>query len=194
MPDSQLWESRPPTGKARTFFRIVAYASFAMIVVVLGYAVYSLLTQGIGVIGSNLVDLEFPPPSISPVYAKPITILYAASLAFMYAELELIRGRAGRVSFGALRVFKFLAFFAASIAFFELAYNLIFWSAELAAQAVLGHLNPDTIANPFPDLKHPINVVFASKTAAAVLIAGVYVFYYISRIQDAVGSNSPASA
>jgi hypothetical protein len=179
-----VWESRPPTGKAKTFFRIVAYVSFAMIVAVLSYAVYSLLTQGIGVIGSNLVDVEFPPPSISPIYAKPITILYAASLAFMYAELELIRGRAGRVSFGALRVFKFFAFFAASIAFFELAYNLIFWSGELAAQAVLGHLNPDTIANPFPDLQHPINVVFASKTAAAVLIAGVYIFYYISKIQD----------
>jgi hypothetical protein len=182
---------QPPTGKAKTFFRIVAYVSFAIMMAVFGYAVISLLTQGVGIIGSNLVNVEFPPPSIFPIYAKPITILYVATLTFMYAELELMRGRAARISHESLRVYKFLSFFSATIAFFELAYNLIFWSGGIAAQAVLGHLNPDAIANPYPDLLHPINVVFASKIAAVFLIAGVYVFYYISKIEDARDSLSP---
>lgn len=172
------------TGRARTFFRVVAYVSFGIVVVIMVYWLVTVLTQGIGVIGSSLVDVEIPPPSLFPIYAKPITLLYAASLTFMYSELELIRERALKLANGTVQVFKFLAFFAASIAFFELAYNLIFWSGELAAQAVLGHLNPDTIANPFPDLAHPINVVFASKLAAVALIAGVYIFYYLSKIQD----------
>jgi hypothetical protein len=176
---------RAPAGRARTFFRVLAYVSFAIMMAVLVYTVYTLVTQGIGVIGANLVDVEFPPPSVFPIYAKPITILYVAVLVFMYSELELIKERAARVSDGALSVYKFLAFFSTVIAFFELAYNLIFWSGEIAAQAVLGHLNPDAISNPYPDLTHPINVVFASKIAAVVFIVGVYVFYYISKIQDA---------
>lgn len=177
-------EAYSVTGKARTFFRVMAYLSFGVIVIILAYAAFSILTQGIGVVGTNLVDVEFPPPTIFPIYAKPITLLYASSLVFMYAELELIRDRVRRLSGGAVQVYKFAAFFVAGIAFFELAYNLVFWSGEVGAQAVLGHLNPDTIANPFPDLRHPINVVFASKVAAAVLIAGVYIFYYLSKIQD----------
>jgi len=188
-----MGSERAPTGRAKTFFRVLAYASFAIMMAVLVYTVVSLLTQGIGVIGSNLVDVEFPPPSIFPIYAKPITILYASVLVFMYSELELIRDRAARVSDGALQFYKFWAFFSAAIAFFELAYNLIFWSGGLAAQAILGHLNPDAISNPYPDLIHPINVVFASKIAAVFFIAGVYVFYYISKIQDVKDSLPSAS-
>jgi hypothetical protein len=172
------------TGNARIFFRVIAYISFVVIVSVLTFATVSLVTQGIGIVGSNLVEVEFPPPSISPIYAKPITWLYAASLVFMYSELELVKEKVAKLQYGTLEVCKFVAFFAAGIAFFELAYNLIFWGGELAAQAVLGHLNPDTIANPFPDLKHPINVVFASKVSAWVLIAGVYIFHYVSKIKD----------
>jgi len=158
----------------------MAYLSLAAIVIVLGFAAYSFLTQGIGVVGSSLVEVEFPPPSISPIYAKPITILYASSLVLLYTGLELVGDRVQRLPDGTLHLIKFVAFIMAAVAFYELAYNLIFWSGELAGEAVLGHLNPDTIANPFPDLTHPINVVFATKTAAAVLVAGVYVFYYLS--------------
>ena len=174
----------PVSGNARTFLRVMAYGSFAIIVVILGYAIVSLITEGIGVVGSSLVEVEFPPPSLFPIYLKPITLLYACCLVFMYSELELVRDRVRRLPDGAVHVIKFLAFFAAAIAFFELAYNLIFWGGVLAAQAVLGHLSPDTIANPFPDLTHPINVVFATKVAAAVLIASVYLFYYLSKVQD----------
>jgi len=184
---------RAPAGRARTFFRVLAYVSFAIMMAILAYTIVSLFTQGIGVIGANLVDVEFPPPSVFPIYAKPITILYAAVLVFMFSELELIRDRAARVSDGALSVYKFFAFFSATISFFELAYNLIFWSGGLAAQAILGHLNPDAIANPYPDLIHPINVVFASKIAAVFFIAGIYVFYYISKIQDMRDSLPPAN-
>jgi len=179
---------RSPTGRARTFFLVLAYVSFATMMAILAYTVFTLVVYGVGVIGSNLVDVEFPPPSMFPVYAKPITILYVAVLVFMYTELELIGDRAQRVSPGALQTYKFFAFFSAAIAFFELAYNLIFWSGGIAAQAVLGHLNPDAIANPYPDLIHPINVVFATKIAAVFLIVGVYVFWYISKIQDAQDS------
>ena len=164
---------------------MVACASFVVMGAILVYALISLVMEGIGVIGSSLVDVELPNPYISPVYAKPITLLYAAALIFMYTELELIRERVVKLQDGTVHVFRLLAFFAAVVAFFELAYNLIFWGGEIAAESVLGHLNPDTIANYYPDLTHPINLVFATKIAAAVLIAGVYVFYYLTRVQDA---------
>ena len=174
----------PIRGKAKTFFRVMAAGSLAIIVAILGYATYSLLTQGIGVVGSSLVDVEFPPPSLFPVYAKPITLLYVCCLVFMYSELELVRDRAVKLQDGTIHVLRFLSFAVGAVAVFELAYNLIFWGGVLAAQAVLGHLSPDTIANPFPDLTHPINAVFATKVAAAVMIAAVYAFYYLTRVQD----------
>lgn len=174
----------PIDGKARFVFRSLAYLSLAAITVVLIYATYSLLTKGVGVIGSSLVDVEFPPPSLFPIYAKPITILYVSSLVLLYTVLELSRERVRLMSNGTVHVFKLVAFSVGAVAVFELAYNLIFWSGVLAAQAVLGHLNPDTIANPFPDLAHPINVVFATKVASALLIGAAYVFYYLSRVQE----------
>lgn len=174
----------PLTGRTRTIFRAVAYSSLAMILVLLVYALYSLLTQGIGVIGSSLVEVELPPPSLSPIYAKPITLLYIGSLLLLYTGLELGRDRVSRLPDGGIQLLKLAAFGVGAVAFFELAYNLVFWTGVLSAQAVLGHLNPDTIANPFPDLTHPINVVFASKTAAAALLGAAYSFYFLSQVQN----------
>ena len=92
-------------------------------------AVYSLLTQGIGVIGSSLVDIEFPPSWVSPIHAKPITLLYASSLILLYTTLELSRGRVGRFSDGVIHLLKLAAFGVGAVALFELAYNLVFWGA-----------------------------------------------------------------
>jgi hypothetical protein len=166
-------------------------------VAVIAYAVKSSLSQSISIVGENLVDIEFPNPNTSPIYLKPITYLYIASLIFMYTELELNKERIKRLPDWAISSSKFIAFLIAVTFFFELAYNLVYWSGELAAQAVLGHLNPDAIVNYFPEAAHPWNVVFASKLWTVFLITGVYVFYYLSKIQDsrakAAIAISPAS-
>lgn len=164
-------------------FRILAYLSVAIILIVVGYALYSILTQGLGIIGQNLVTVEFPPPSVSPLYMKPITYLYFASLVLLYTGLELNRERIKRTPSHIISLSKFFCFFVAVVFFFELAYNLVFWGGEIAAGAVLGHLDPDTILNPFPELQHPVNVVFAAKLFTVFLISGVYGFYFLTGIE-----------
>ena len=173
----------PIAGKTRAFFILVAYISLAMIVAIMAYALYSFVTDGIGIIGSSLVQVEFPPWTFIPVHAKPITLLYAASLVLLYTTLELSWERTRKFSTGTLHLLKLAAFGVGSVAFFELVYNAVFWGSIIAAQAILGHLNPDTVANPFPDLPHPINSVFASKVSAATLIGSIYVYHYFTKVQ-----------
>jgi hypothetical protein len=168
----------------RKIFKIFAIASFVVMAIVLGYAVISSLTQNITIVGQNFVDVEFPPPSISPIYLKPITYLYISSLVFVYTMLELNKEKIRRLPDWVINVSRFFAFLVMVVFFFELAYNLVFWGGEIAAQAVLGHLNPDIIVNPFPELTHPWNVVFASKLWTVFLIAGAYVFYFLGKIQS----------
>ena len=69
--------------------RIVAYVSFGIIAVVVVFAILSSLTQRLDIVGYNLVNVEWPPSNLFPLYLKPITWLYMGALAFMYSELEL---------------------------------------------------------------------------------------------------------
>jgi hypothetical protein len=177
----------PLDKRTRMIFKFFAIASLVVMAIVLGYALISSLTQNITIVGENFVDVEFPPPSISPIYLKPITYLYVASLVFIYTTLELYRERIRNLPDWVVSVSRFFAFMVMVVFFFELAYNLVFWGGEIAAQAVLGHLNPDVIVNPFPELTHPWNVVFASKLWTVFLLAGAYVYYFLGKVQSSKG-------
>lgn len=168
----------------KRIYQVLAYGSFAVIVAVLGYAAFSIITQDPSVVGATLVNVEFPPPSISPIYMKPITYLYFASLVFMYTALELNKERIRKLPDSAISLVKLAAFVLAATFFFELAYNLVFWGGQIAYQSIIGHLNPDAVINSFPNPKTPWNVVFASKLWTVFLITGTYVFYYMTRVES----------
>jgi hypothetical protein len=179
--------------RTRKLFLFFAYFSVAIIFIVVAYTIYSIATQGLGIIGQSLVNVEFPPPSLFPVYLKPITYLYFACLVLLYTGLELNKERISRWPPLAINLSKFFCFFVAIVFFFELAYNLVFWGGEIGAGAILGHLNPDDIANPFPELQHPVNVVFAAKLCAVFLIAGIYGYYFLANIDKSKNSAPPAA-
>ena len=179
--------------RSRTIFRIVAYVSFAIIMAVVWYAALSSLTQKLSQVGFNLVNVEWPPSSISPLYLKPITYLYVASLTFMYAELELNKERIRTLPDSIKTLSKFIGFLVAVVFFYEICYNFVLWSGEIAAAAIEGNLNPDLLANKFPALTEPWNLVFVTKLWSVFCIAGVYVFWFFNRLEDTVAGRSAST-
>lgn len=168
---------------SRTVFLIIAYISFGVIVAVVWYAALSSLTETLPQVGFALVNVEFPPPSISPVYMKPITYLYIASLAFLFSELELNKTRIVKFPPWAKNLCKFFAFMVAAVFFYEICYNFVLWGGEIAAALVFGQVTPDILANKYPALKEPWNLVFATKLWGVFFIAGIYSFWYFSRLE-----------
>jgi hypothetical protein len=136
-----------------------------------------------GEVGADLVNVEVPPPSLSPIFFKPITIFYIAAALLLYSGLELNKERIGSLSLTKRTAIKAFAFIVAVIFVFEVGYNFVYWSGQIAAESVKGSLNPDLISNPFPSLTYPINVVFASRLFVFFTIAGVYVFYFMSKLE-----------
>ncbi len=169
--------------RSRSVHRVIAAVSLSVIVLIVIYAVVASLTQGTQVIGSNLVNVEIPPANVSPLYFKPITILYIAAALLLYSGLELGKVRI-RVLSGPVKTFiKAFSFIVAVVFFFELCYNFVFWSGQIAAESIRGTLNPDLIVNPFPSLVYQINVVFAARLFTIFFIAGLYVFYFMTKLE-----------
>lgn len=151
---------------------------------VVWYAALSSLTQQLSVVGYNLVNIEFPPPSIFPLYLKPITWLYVGVLGLLYSEMELNKERIRKFSPAAKTLVKFAGFLVAAVFFYEICYNFVLWAGEIAAAAIQGNLNPDLLSNSFPALKEPWNLVFATKLWSVFFIAGLYVFWFFHRLED----------
>jgi len=167
---------------SRTVLLIIAYVSFAVMLAVVWYAALTSLTERFDQVGLALVNVEFPPPSISPVYMKPITYLYISSVAFLFSELELNRARISRFPSWAKSLCKFFAFMVAVVFFYELCYNFVLWGGEIAAALVFGQISPDVLANKYPALKEPWNLVFVTKLWSVFFIMGIYSFWYFSRL------------
>ncbi len=169
--------------KSKSVLRVIAYVSLAVIVIIAAFGVIDALRHPNEGVGSGLVNFEFPSPDVSPVYFKPITILYIAGALFMYSGLELNRGRIASFSPAWKTLIKAFAFIVAAVFAYEVSYNFVFWSGQIAADSIRGTLNPDVIANPFPHLANPVNVVFASRLFALFLICGLYVFYFMTKLE-----------
>jgi hypothetical protein len=162
---------------------VIAVVSLAVVIVVVIYGVVTSFTHYTGGLGANLVNIEFPSPSFSPVYFKPITILYIAVALLVYSSLELGKERIRALSAPVKTFVKVFSFIVAVVFFFELAYNLVYWTGQIAAESIKGVLNPDLISNPFPSPTYQINVVFASRLWAVFMIAGIYVFHFMNKLE-----------
>jgi hypothetical protein len=168
----------------RTALRVVAYVSFGFVMLVVWYAILSSLTVKLSVVGSNLVNVEWPPSSVSPIYLQPITVLYVSFLAFLYSELELNKKRIMALPDSVKTLSKFAGFMVAVIFFYEICYNFVLWSGEIAAATIEGNLNPFYLVNKFPALSVPWNLVFATKLWSVFFLAGAYVFWFFNRLED----------
>ncbi len=136
-------------------------------------------------IGAQFVLSEWPSPAISPYfYAKPITWFVLFSFLYWTFGLESNRDRFLRMS---PRTRRFLFIVTATVAFgafYEIFFNFMLWSALMVViqTCETPPCNPDLIANSFPSLRNPINLVFATKVVTTVFGLAVYSLWYLHRI------------
>lgn len=166
-------------------FKVLALIALAIIAATTVYGVVATIVQGADVVGETLVTIEFPPISVFPLfYSKPVTWLSASILVVWYIMLDLNKHRVLRFSKSLRRFLKFFTFFVGSMALYEVFFNFTLWSGLIASNAVLGQLNPDLIANPFPNPETPWNIVFATKLFTVLTIISWYTFVYLQRLEQ----------
>ena len=166
--------------------KIVVLVCSSLILVISSYGIVAELTGHISVVGATLVDFEFPPPSISPIYAKPISYLMVAALALVFSGLELAKPHMSKFSKSQMSFIRLIAFVGIVLAGYEVLYNFAIWTAEIATNSLLGVLNPDILLTPplvTPNPRAPLNLVFATKLSTTLLAVAVYVFYVVRQIE-----------
>jgi hypothetical protein len=163
-------------------YKIVCLVSFAIIIIVTIYGIITALMYGIKVVGETFVNLEFPPPTISPIYAKPITWFMASLIVFWFSFLELNREMILKFSKLSRQLFMLITFFIGAMALYEVLFNFTLWGSLMGASKILGELNPDILINPFPNPEIPWNLVFATKIYLSLTIISFYTFYFLSRL------------
>lgn len=128
------------------------------------------------IIGDSLVNtasgtpFEIPPPGISPIHVKPVTVFYAAVIVFSYCSLSLVKQKISRLP-GYLRtlllVFSVLML---AVSTYEILFNFTLWTVVMLTQSV----NPDHAINNYPGGIYQINLVFATKTFVAILFVSYF--------------------
>ena len=140
-------------------------------------------------IGQQFVLSEFPDPRISPwFFGKPIT--WFSYAAFLYWTFGLEAQKSHFLNFKD-RTRRFMFIVTALIGFgalYEIFFNFMLWSAleVLTNNCGTQPCNPDPLANPFPNLRNPLNLVFATKVVVLVFALSVYSLYFLHRIEKEV--------
>lgn len=165
------------------------FISAATVIFLALYAVFGTLYFGYEAVGEILVALptgdpfEFPGPEYFPIYAKPVTWLYIAIITFWFTFLESYRGKLSRLPLGVINVGKLIAFVVAAIAGYEVYFNFTIWGSLMTFQAIRGTINPDVLANIFPNPQTPWNLVFATKFFSSIFVMSLYSLYFIMKME-----------
>ena len=179
--------------KIRTFYKLISLISLLVISITSAYGILATIIQGGNVVGEILVTLEVPPISVFPLfYSKPITWLSASILALFFSSLELGKDKVIQWSKPRRNFLRFLAFFVAAMAAYEVLFNFTLWSGLIARDSIIGELNVDIIKNTFPNPNTPWNIVFATKLFTVLTIISAYAFFYLQRIESII-SQRPQS-
>ncbi len=148
-------------------------------------------------LGFQFVQAEWPPLNISPYfYAKPIT--WFAYFSFLYWTFGL---EAKRARFLALspEVRRFLFIGTAVVAFgafYEIFFNFAIWTSLItitSANCIPPPCTPDTLANPFPNIRNTINLVFATKVVTTVFALSIYSLWFLNRVERELDMKEVAS-
>lgn len=168
--------------RIRLLYKVIAVVAAVTMAVVCLYALGTYLRFGSEAVGDVLVRVEFPPPSVFPLfYAKPVTWLSVSVVAFWFSLLQLLRPRVAKISPFRRTVLQFIALLVVSVAVYEVLFNFSLWSALMASNDLRGRLNPDVLINPYPNPEIPWNLVFATKIYTAALVISLYSLYYLYR-------------
>lgn len=142
-------------------------------------------------IGQQFVLTEFPPQSISPwFFAKPITWFSYASFLYWAFGLEAQRKHFLGFSDGRRRFLFAITALIAFGALYEIFFNFMLWGA---LEAVTGG-NPDLLNNPYPGLRNPLSLTFATKIVTLVFAMSAYSLYFLHRIEREIEKRTPIPA
>ncbi len=136
-------------------------------------------------IGVQFVLSEWPPAQISPYfYAKPITWFSYFSFLYWVFGLESFRLRFLSMSYRTRRFLFIGSAFVAFGAFYEIFFNFTIWAALMVLCPGVGFApcNPDTLTNQFPNLRTPLNLVFATKVVTTVFGLSAYSLWFLHRV------------
>lgn len=147
--------------------------SLTMTGVISCFIIYYSSQSSYNAIGEMFVDSEFPSPSFSPFYLKPMTWLMIFIITGWVSFIELAKNRIRLLGPNSRFIYMLFLFLITSLTLYEVVYNFMLWGAILASQGV-DEANPDITVNHFPDEKYQVNLVFATKVGVTILVCGVY--------------------
>ncbi|MHB8566603.1 MAG: hypothetical protein ACYC7D_07810 [Nitrososphaerales archaeon] len=184
------WLYRNPwirsVGLYAAMHQIIVLISASVILLLSSYGVAAAFTGHINIVGETLVDVEIPSPQISPLTAKPVSILMVAALGLAFSGYELAKPKFLKLSGTQMSLLKMIAFVAIALSAYEVLYNFAIWTASIASNSLLGVLNPDILINQFPNPKTPWNLVFATKLTTTTLAISVYTFYVLRQAEKQI--------
>ncbi len=163
---------------------ILSWASGLMAISFIVY--YGLQAATSPQVGAQFVLAEWPSPKISPFfYAKPITWFSYFGFLYWAFGLESNKQRLTNLSQRWRRFAFITTAFVAFGAFYEIFFNFMLWSAfEVLSNACTNQpCNPDVLANNFPALTNPVNLVFATKVVTMVFGLATYSLWFLHRVE-----------
>src|SRR5881296_3222794 len=81
-------------------------------------------------------------------------------------------------------------------AFYEIFFNFAIWSALIAvtsANCTPLPCNPDVLANPYPNTRTTLNLVFATKVVITVFALSIYSLWFLNRVEKDLDRKEAAS-
>jgi cytochrome c biogenesis protein CcdA len=128
------------------------------------------------IVGDQLVNSptggpeEIPSPKISPVYVKPVTLLFVAGVVFSYCFFVLAQGLISKYMPRFLRYFLLvisITLLAAGL--YEVLFNFTLFGALMTSGAA-----PNTLVNPYPIGGVKTNLVYATKATLLWVIVAFF--------------------
>jgi hypothetical protein len=175
----QMDELRKEEARTRAMYEVIAWVSGITMVAVCVYGLVTALLSGLSVVGTSMVDVEFP----FTFMAKPITYLSVASVTFFYSCMQLFQNRIARWSLFRLSVIQLFAIVVALSSAYEVLYNFMLWGAFLSNQLLTTSITALSLINNV-DSPGPIpwNLVFATKIFFSLFVISGYAVYFLRRI------------
>ena len=167
--------------KIKLLYKTILIVSGLVILVTTMYglieSIRGYFTTGVVTVGEILVGIEWP----LPYFAKPVTYLSFAIVAFWFSLVKLYQHSINNFSNLRVTLLSFIALLVAFGAAYEVLYNFTVWGALMSAEAFRGYVNPDFLNIPYPNPKVPWNLVFATKFFIALFVISSYSWIILQR-------------
>ncbi|MDG7010917.1 MAG: hypothetical protein JRN57_02230 [Nitrososphaerota archaeon] len=163
----------------RRMYKVIAWASLIIIVIVSLYGIAESLYVTGEAIGKVWVDVYFPFP---PYFAQPVTYFSVACVALFYCGLRLWEERISKWPGWLVAFLQLVGFVVAFSAAYEVMYNFMVWGSlfVIACQQGVASVtcNPDTLSTVYPS---QWSLVFATRAFSALFVISGYSVYFLRK-------------